>query len=564
MPHITLQQALNIAIEHRNAGDLHSAELVYRQILNHHPDQPDVLHRLGVMVVENGRTDEGIELIRRALSLSPADAECWSNLGLILIRLGRIEEAVAAFGHAARLRPGTTGDLCNLGIALQLSGRTQEAVVAYRKAMSNRASTSESERCAPTDWELHACDNLLALLHHDPANDAKAIFEDHNLWNRLYAAPFAASVQRHDNESSPDRRLKVGYSSAYLDSRPVGRFMSGLLANHDHGEFEVSCYSDVRNPDGMTARLRAYCDVWRDTASLSSEQLADLIRRDRIDILVDLGMHTRDNRVLVFARRPAPVQLTYLAYCSTTGLSTIDYRISDPYLDPDDSDQPYYSEQTVRLRSYWCYPPPTDAPEADACPTTSKYAPCTFGCMNDFSKVNRETLSMWAAVLRNIPESRLLMHAPTEQNRLYVQEAFGAAGVQPSRIEFVGTLPMAEYFRQYHQIDIALDPTPWCGGTTTCDALWMDVPVVSLACRTAISRGGLSILSQVGLRELVAQSPPEYVALASSLARDVPRLTEMRQGLRERMRRSRLMDAPGFAADFESTLRRCWRHWCAR
>ena len=562
MPYLDLQQIVDLAMQHHRAGDLRGAERLYRQILSQKPNQPDALHLLGVLSADTGRTQEGIALIRQALSLAPSAAEVWSNLGVILTREGRTNEAVEAFRQSIRLRPHVISDFNNLGNALQQAGRAGEAIAAYRTAMSNRDRMAEAQRPHPADWELRASDNLLILLHHDPANDAKAIFADHALWNRLYAAPLAPSIQKHDNERNPDKRLRVGFVSAYLSSYPVGRFISGLLREHDRERFEVFCYSDLREPDATTRALSDWSAQWRDTAALDDGQLAELIHRDGIDLLVDLGMHTRGNRMRAFARRPAPVQITYLAYCGTTGLQTIDYRLSDPYLDPDDSDQPYYSEQTVRLRSYWCYPPPHQAPEVNEPPSAAAGAEITFGCLNDFGKVNPTTISLWSEVLRSVPRGRLLLHAPTDANRQRASQWFQAEGIEQRRIGFTDMLPMPEYLRQYHRIDIALDPTPWCGGTTTCDSLWMGVPVVSLTGGTAISRGGLSILSQIGLPELVASTPREYARIASSLAHDPPRLASLRRALRDRMRASALMDAPGFARDFESILRRIWRRWC--
>jgi protein O-GlcNAc transferase len=562
MPHMSLQQALDLAMQRHKAGNSLEAEQLYRQILNYQPNNLNALHLLGALIAESGRADEAVTLIRRALGVNPSAVECWGNLGIILSRQGKADEAVVAFQHAAELTPQTAGIFDSLGSALQQAGQLGDAVKAYRRAISIRAGSAAATRIAPGELELVASDNLLVLLHLDPANDAKAIFDDHALWNRLYGAPLAASALRHDNDSTPDRRLKVGYVSAYLSSRPVGRFLSGLFANHDHGQFEVFCYSDLLEPDATTQRLRGWSDVWRDTANLSHEQLAQLIRDDRIDLLIDLGMHTKGNRMPAFAHEPAPVQITYLAYCSTTGLQAIDYRLSDAAFDPDDSQQLYYSEQTVRLRSYWCYPPPEEAPDVSALPAqASPSAPLTFGCLNDFTKVNQKTLLMWGDVLQNVPNSRLILHAPTTSDRRRTLHAFATVGVEPARIEFVGMLSMGEYFKQYRQIDIALDPTPWCGGTTTCDALWMGVPVVSLAGHTAISRGGLSILSQLGLTELVAHTPQEYVAIASALALDPLRLTALRASLRERIRASPLMDAPGFTRDFESILRQMWRRW---
>jgi protein O-GlcNAc transferase len=269
------------------------------------------------------------------------------------------------------------------------------------------------------------------------------------------------------------------------------------------------------------------------------------------------------SRLLVFARKPAPVQVTYLAYCSTTGLETIDYRLSDPYLDPPGGDESCYSEQTIRLpETYWCYQMSLATPEVGPLPAAESDH-ITFGCLNNFCKVSEPTLAAWAKLLRAIPNARLLLHAYEGTHRQRVQERLEREGIEPKRVRFAGLRPSREYFDLYQQIDIALDTFPYGGGTTTCDALWMGVPVVSLVGKTAVGRGGLSILSNVGLPELVACSEEEYVRIASELARDLARLSNLRSTLRQRMERSPLMDAPRFAPNIEAAYREMWRKWCA-
>jgi protein O-GlcNAc transferase len=268
------------------------------------------------------------------------------------------------------------------------------------------------------------------------------------------------------------------------------------------------------------------------------------------------------SRLLVFARKPAPVQVTYLAYCSTTGLDTIDYRLSDPYLDPPGGDESVYSERTVRLpRTYWCYQPSVPPMSVGPLPALSR-GYVTFGCLNNFCKVSEPTLAAWSRILLSIPESRLLLNASEGSHRQRVLDRLGREGIEPHRIQFVGRLPAPEYFHLYDGIDIALDPFPYGGGTTTCDALWMGVPVVSLLGRTAVGRGGMSILSNVGLPDWVVRTEDAYVKLATQWALDLGRLNELRSTLRRRMEASPLMDAPKFARDIEAAYRGMWREWC--
>jgi predicted O-linked N-acetylglucosamine transferase (SPINDLY family) len=352
--------------------------------------------------------------------------------------------------------------------------------------------------------------------------------------------------------SAQGRKLRIGYVSPDFREHPVGRFMLPLMAHHDLAAFEIYCYTDVASPDAITEQLKTGADVWRSTAGLSDEQLAQLIRSDQIDVLVDLAMHLKGGRLLAFARRPAPVQITYLAYCSTTGLETMHYRITDPHLDPPGADESVYSEKTLRLpHAYWCYPAPENSPVVGPLPATTA-GHVTFGCLNNFSKVTPQMLTVWGGLLKSIPSSRLILHSHEGSHRQSVIDQFTRDGIEPGRLQFVGFNRLVPYLELYNQIDIALDPYPYGGGTTTCDALWMGVPVVSLAGATAVSRAGKSILTNVGLSEWVADSPEKYVELATTLANDLPLLADLRNGLRNRLQESPLMKAAEFARDIEA------------
>jgi predicted O-linked N-acetylglucosamine transferase (SPINDLY family) len=356
----------------------------------------------------------------------------------------------------------------------------------------------------------------------------------------------------------------VGYVSPDFRWHPVGRFLLPLLQSHDHREFEIFCYASQIVADFITARCQAHADVWRNVAGCTDEQLATAVREDHIDILVDLSMHMAKNRLLVFARKPAPVQVTYLAYCGTTGLRTMDYRLTDPYLDAPGQTQRFYSEQSVWLpETYWCYLAVDNTPPVSSLPALLA-GHVTFGCLNNFCKVTAPALSAWSALLQAAPGSRLILHAQTGGHRDRVRDFFTQRHVSPERVTFVRQLPTADYFRLYEQIDVALDPFPYGGGTTTCDALWMGVPVVSLAGQTAVGRGGLSILSNVGLTGLLAHDSEQYARIAADLAGDLQRLGELRATLRERMQHSPLMDAPRFARNVESSYRMMWRHCCSK
>jgi predicted O-linked N-acetylglucosamine transferase (SPINDLY family) len=356
--------------------------------------------------------------------------------------------------------------------------------------------------------------------------------------------------------------LRIGYVSPDFRDHADSFFTVPLLSNHDHGRFEIFCYSQVAHPDALTERQRGYADIWRDIAGLSDQQVADLVRGDRIDVLVDLKVHTADNRLLVFARKPAPVQVTWLGYPGTTGLSAMDYRLTDPYLDPPGLFDACYAEESLRLPdTFWCYNPLSDRPPASALPALESGA-ITFGCLNAFSKINDGCLALWAQALQAVPGSRLLLQAPRGPARDKVLTALQRGGIAAARVQFADRRSRQEYLELYHQIDLCLDPLPYNGHTTSLDAFWMGVPTLTLLGRTVVGRAGWSQLCNLDLKELAAETPEQFVALAAELAGDLPRLQELRGSLRQRMERSPLMDAKRFARNVESAYREIWRRWC--
>jgi predicted O-linked N-acetylglucosamine transferase (SPINDLY family) len=319
-----------------------------------------------------------------------------------------------------------------------------------------------------------------------------------------------------------------------------------------------------RNWCWITAQFQQHADHWRSIVGMTDEQVAALIRQDRIDILIDLALHTAQNRLLVFARKPAPVQVSFAGYPASTGLSAIDSRLSDPYLDPVGVDESVYSEQTIRLpHSFWCY----DPLDCRGIPINSLPALqngfVTFGCLNNFCKVNQQVLSLWAAVLRKIEHSRLLLLSEGGSHHQRTLDFLKQEEVNPDRVEFVPRQPRQKYMELYHRIDLGLDTFPYNGHTTSLDSFWMGVPVVTLVGQTPVSRAGWSQLSNLGLPELAGKTPEEFVRIAVELARDLPRLQELRSTLRQRMERSPLTDAPGFARGIEAAYRQMWRRWCA-
>ncbi|HEY2343880.1 MAG TPA: hypothetical protein VGH90_12645, partial [Chthoniobacteraceae bacterium] len=396
-----------------------------------------------------------------------------------------------------------------------------------------------------------------------PGIGAEDLLEESLRWDRLHAEPLKGFQRAHENERTPGRRLRIGFVSPNFRDHVVGRNLLPFLREYDRDEAEIYCYADIYEPDAVTEEIRGLANHWRNSIWRSDEDLAEMVRGDQIDILVDLTLHMAQNRLLTFAYKPAPVQATYLGYCGGTGMEAMDYRFSDGLFDPPTAAQNCYRETTVRLPSYWCYEP-LDSAKERAAGGTSPSDCFRFGCLNHPGKVSSEALKSWLEILRRRPGARLVLHAPESSCRDRLHRWFSVGGIDPERIEFLGMQPRDRYLESWRRIDVALDSFPYAGGITSCDALWMGTPVVSLAGATSVGRGGASILSRVGLEELIADTSARYVEIALSLANDGARLRDLRGGLRERMRKSPLRDGQSFAGSFESAFRQMWRDWCER
>jgi predicted O-linked N-acetylglucosamine transferase (SPINDLY family) len=402
-------------------------------------------------------------------------------------------------------------------------------------------------------------------MYFSPEYDGPAILREASIWNQRHAQGFGS--QAHGNDRSPDRRLRIGYVSPYFRNHCQSLFTPKLLAHHNHELFEIFCYADLGRADRITERLRPCADVWRVTTGMSDQALADMVRENGIDVLVDLTMHMGDGRLGVFARKPAPVQVAWLAYTGTTGVAAIDARLTDPHLDPPGENDDHYSERCVRLpHTFWCYDPPgmeLDASQlrpVGALPAL-KNGYITFGCLNNFSKINDGVLEVWSRVMKGTAGSRLVLLAPPGSARAGVLEKMGREGIAADRIEFVGRQSRTRYLNEFDRIDLCLDTMPCNGHTTSLDSAWMGVPVVSRVGRTAMGRAGWSQLSNLGLRELAAWSDEDFVKIAVELAGDPPRLAELRRTLRQRLTDSPIMDGPRFARDVEAAYRELWRRW---
>jgi predicted O-linked N-acetylglucosamine transferase (SPINDLY family) len=542
----------NLGIVLAEVGQLEEAIASYRQAIRLRPGLAEAHYNMGITLQNKGRFDEAIAAYRQAIRLKPDYAEAHNNLGNALMDVGQLEEAIASYRQAIRLKPDYAEAHSNLGNALKDMGQLDEAIASYRRAA----------RLKPDYAVPHS--NLIYGLHFHPAYDARMIYEEHQRWNHQFADPLRTSVQPHVNDRNPDRRLRIGYVSPDFREHCQSFFTIPLLSNHDREAFEIFCYAHVLRPDAVTERIRGYAQVWRSILRMTDAEAARNIREDRIDILIDLTMHMARGRPLIFVRKPAPVQAAWLAYPGTTGLDAIDYRLTDPYLDPPGLNDQFYSETSIRLPdSFWCYDPLATQVPVNALPAQT-HGHITIGCLNNFCKVTEPVLRLWAQVLKTVPRSRFIMLCPEGSRRQPLLDLLQREGISPDRIELVARRPRLQYLDLFHRIDVGLDSFPYNGHTTNLDSFWMGVPVITLVGQTVVGRAGLSQLTNLGLPELIAQTPEQYVQIAAESAGDLPRLAELRRTLRGRMQASPLMDGPRFARNIEAAYRQMWRNWCSR
>jgi protein O-GlcNAc transferase len=495
------------------------------------------------------RHQTAASLCRGAIELYPNLAAAHHGLGVALGELQQFDDAVASLRRALAIDPDSPDLLSNLGVLLGLTNQVDGAIDAFRRSLALRPSPS-----------VHS--NLLFGLHFAPRYDAAAILSEARAFDQLYAQPLAAAIAPHLNDRRPERRLRVGYLSPNFRNHCQSLFLVPLLGHHDHQRFEIFCYSAVVNPDGLTQRLLASGDQWQTVVGMGDGQIADRIRTDQVDILVDLTMHMEQSMLGVFARKPAPLQVCWLAYPGTTGLFAMDYRVTDRFLDPPEHGRGAYAEEPIHLPdAFWCYDPLTQEPPVSPLPARAS-GRITFGCLNNFVKVHDGVLELWARVLREVRSSRMLLFAPPGETRRRTIDTLAKEGIGPDRVEFVGRAPRPQYLETYGRIDICLDTLPYNGHTTSLDAFWMGVPVVTLVGGTVVGRAGLCQAMNLGLPELVATTPEDYLRIAMGLTSDLDRLEGLRGGLRARMKASPLMDAPLFARNMEAAYREIWRRWC--
>ena len=506
--------------------------------------------RLGETLLERHQMVDAVVALQRAVELDPT-ALNFANLGSALAGVDRLDESLGALQQAVALAPHWSEAHRGVGAALYSMGRVDEAIAAFERALAED----------PANAAAHSM--LLYMRLFQGTTAPLEIRAQHVAWAAMHTAN-VARLSAATNERSPDRRLRVGYVSPNFRNQAVARFVVPIFDNHDPWEVEIFAYSDAVATDATTAKLKVKADEWRETAALSDAQLANLVREDRIDLLVDLTGHIGGGRLRTFAAKPAPVQIAYLGYQATTGISAIDYVLTDDWADPPGKTEAFWVEQPWRLPgTFYCYDPPAAAPGVGALAAMCR-GHVTFGCLNNLAKVTPRTLDVWSRILAAVADARLVLLAPRSDSvHERLRREFSRRNVSGDRIEFVGRSAMQQYLDRYNQIDIALDPIPFNGHTTTCDAAWMGVPTVCLAGEAYAYRYGGSVMRQCGLAELVVEDEGAYVAAAIGLARDLSRLSEIRASLRERIAGSVIMDGAGFVRGLEAAYRAMWRRWCA-
>ena len=580
----TLQQALAL----QQAGRLPEAEILYNKVLSVQPNNPFALNLLGGLLNQVGKSEKAVELIRKALTSKPDFTDAHYNLGIILGVQGKLDEAASCFQRVISLKPDFAHVHYNFGVVLMEQGKLDEAIANYRQALVLKpdnfmalynlgktfkeqgkldeaiASYRQVLNLKPNLVKAH--DNMLFTLNYMSNATQEEIFNESLQWEKTFAEFMQKDNPRYENSLRNDRTLRIGYVSPDFRMHSVFFFIEPVIKAHNRERVEVFCYANVKKPDGASQHLQDLADHWISIIGKSDEEIVSRIKKDKIDILVDLAGHTKNNNLPVFARRPAPIQVTWLGYPNSTGLKTIDYRLTDAIADPLGDADIFHSEKLIRLNhGFLCYHPVQSVPKVNSLPCRDR-AHITFGSFNNLTKVRPEVIRAWVGILHAVPDSHLLLKAEqfsNEQTMMRFKEIFAKEGITHERLKIYKKLPInEEHLGMYNRVDIGLDTFPYNGTTTTCEALMMGVPVVTMLGDRHASRVSASILHRIGLEELVALSVDKYIELARSLALDQNYLQEMRSGLRDRMQESELMDSELFTNHLEKVYLQMWQEYC--
>ncbi|HWE01018.1 MAG TPA: tetratricopeptide repeat protein [Tepidisphaeraceae bacterium] len=571
----------NLAVCYRRLGNLAGAQEHCRLALQLKSDYPDAWNHQGLIWLElkrfddalaavetaiqldphhssahnhravalhlMGRSDDAIESYRKAIALNPNFAHAHSNIAALLQEQGKLDEAESHLRLALQLDSAFAVARTNLAAVLQLQGKIDEATENFRLAAS----------LAPGDATLAS--NYLFCLNYDSRIDSPALLAEHRRWGNVFGRAAVLGPSGHIDRD-PDRPLRVGYVSPDFHDHPLTQFFEPVLAHHHPASVLAFCFSNVVRSDAVTARLRSLASEWRAIESLSDADAANQIRADRIDILVDLAGHTAAGRLTMFSRRPAPIQVSWLGYPNTTGLSAIDYYLTDDQADPPGAESNFV-EKLIRLpRGFACYAPPPDAPPVGPLPAR-RNGFITFGSLHGLARLNDDVIDTWCLILKLIPTSRLLIFRNTLRGKVR-EELFHyitRQGIAPNRFDLFNSLHgPGGYLGVHHHIDVSLDTFPWSGHTTACQSLWMGVPVISFAGARHAGRMAASALHQIGLDHFIANSRERYVGTAVKTAADIGALAALRMALRPRMLASPLCDSAGFTVSLEHAYRKMW------
>jgi protein O-GlcNAc transferase len=579
----------NLGSALKELGNLDEAIACYGRALKINPASVETHHNLGLVFQERGELEQAIACCRKALEIRPGYAAAHNSAGAVLAQLGQYEKALEHFQEAIKSEPDNADGHLNLGITLATIGKANAAIASFQRALDLRPDNADTHvgltnalkdlgrfesaltsvrRALELDPNCALAHNNLLFIHNYLADQPAALLlADARRFGEM-ASRLAPPYTEWSNPPDSERCLRVGFVSGDLRDHPVGYFLEAVLtalASQAPGRLELFAYSNHSADDTTSRRLQAHCNGWHGVQRLSDDALGRRIREDGIDILIDLSGHTAHNRLPLFARKPAPVQATWLGYFATTGVAAIDYLIADPWTLPPDQEA-HFSEQIRRLpETRLCFTPPISEVETGPLPALAN-GYVTFGNFNNLSKMNDGVVALWAQILHAVPGSRLFLkyqqfgEASVRQSTC---DRFAAHGIAPGRLMFEGYVPRASYLAAYQRVDIALDPFPFPGGTTTVEALWMGIPVLTLAGERFLARQGVGLLMNAGLPEWIAADQHDYVARAVAHASDLQALAALRGRLRRQVLASPIFDAPRFARHFETVLREMWRKWCA-
>ncbi|HEY3327346.1 MAG TPA: tetratricopeptide repeat protein, partial [Novimethylophilus sp.] len=540
----------NLGVLLAERGRLKEALESYRKALAIRPDFVYALNNMGIIYAETGRLEDAMECYHRALEQDPSFGMAYSNLGNIYRELGQVDQARASYEQALAINPDGDVTRSNLGTVLMVQGKLDEAKMAYQRAMAIN----------PANAVTHS--NLIFSMDFDALATTIAQQAERKAWNERYAAPLRGSWQPHGNVRDPDRRLRIGYVSADFRLHSAAYGFAPLLLLYDHENFEVFCYSNSPRKDQMTKQFVESVDAWREVYGMGDDQLAMMVREDRIDLLVDLSGHSSGNRLLAFAMKPAPVQLSGWGYGNGTGLEAMDYLISDAVSIPLEEAR-HYSEKVVYLSCLISYACPQEAPPIVEKPDADKEI--IFGCFNKSIKWSEASFDLWSEILKELPGARLLLKAKgmeQEGQRARVLAELSQRGIAGGRVELMGGSSWYDHMAALSKVDISLDPVPYSGGISTFESLWMGVPVLALCGKVMPGRSSASILASLGLSDWVAATESDYIRLAVDQARNRGSLTNLRKTLRDTLTHSASGNQKLYMHQVEQLYRKLWLDWC--